>query len=54
MRRAIKKMDGVKSIERGPQEDEALITYDASKVKPEQFVEAINGLGFKAGTPVKG
>ena len=54
VRRAIKKMDGVKGIERGPQEDEALITYDASKVKPEQFVEAINGLGFKAGTPVKG
>jgi len=24
------------------------------RVKPEQFVEAINGLGFKAGTPVKG
>jgi len=54
VRRAIKKMDGVKSIEPGPHEDEALITYDASKVMPEQFVEAINGLGFKAGTPVKG
>ena len=54
VRRAIKKMDGVKSIEPGPHEDEALITYDAAKVKPEQFVEAINGLGFKAGTPVKG
>ena len=54
VRRALKKMDGVKSIERGPHEDEALITYDASKVKPEQFVEAINGLGFKAGTPVRG
>lgn len=54
VRRALKKMDGVKSIERGPQEDEALVTHDASKVKPEQFVEAINSLGFKAGTPVKG
>jgi Cu+-exporting ATPase len=54
VRRALKKMDGVKSIERGPNEDEALVTYDASKVKPEQFVEAINSLGFKAGTPVKG
>jgi Cu+-exporting ATPase len=54
VRRALKKMDGVKSIERGPNEDEALVTYDASKVKPEQFVEAINNLGFKAGTPVKG
>lgn len=54
VRRALKKMDGVKSIERGPNEDEALVTYDASKVKPEQFVEAINSLGYKAGTPVKG
>ena len=54
VRRALKKMDGVKSIERGPHEDEALVTYDASKVKPEQLVEAINSLGFKAGRPVKG
>ncbi len=54
VRRALKKMDGVKSILPGPHEDEALVTYDASKVQPEQFVEAINNLGFKAGTPVKG
>jgi copper chaperone CopZ len=54
VRRALKKMDGVKSIEPGPQENEAVITYDASKVRPEQFVEAINNLGFKAGTPIKG
>ena len=53
IRRALKSMDGVKKIEPGPQENEALITYDAAKVKPEQFVEAINKLGFKAGTPVK-
>ena len=42
-------MDGVKEIEPGPQENEAAVTYDASKVKPEQFIEAINKLGFKAG-----
>ena len=54
VRRALKKMDGVKNIEPGAQENEAVITYDAAKVKPEQFVEAINKLGFKAGTPVKG
>lgn len=53
IRRALKSLDGVKKIEPGPQENEALITYDAAKVKPEQFVEAINKLGFKAGTPVK-
>ena len=49
VRRALKKMDGVKEIEPGPQENEAAVTYDASKVKPEQFIEAINKLGFKAG-----
>ena len=54
VRRALKKMDGVKKIEPGPRENEAAVTYDASKVRPEQFVEAINKLGFKAGTPVKG
>ncbi len=54
VRRALKKLDGVKKIEPGPQENEAAVTYDASKVKPEQFVEAIDKLGFKAGTPVKG
>ena len=54
VRRALKKMDGVKKIEPGPQENEAAVTYDASKVRPEQFVEAINKLGFKAGTPTKG
>ena len=54
VRRALKKMDGVKKIEPGPQENEAAVTYDASKVKPEQFVEAIHKLGFKAGTPTKG
>lgn len=54
IRRALKSMDGVKKIEPGPRENEALITYDAAKVEPGQFVEAINKLGFKAGTPVKG
>jgi len=53
VRRALKKMDGVKRVEPGPQENEALITYDASKVKLEQLVEAINSAGFKAGTPFK-
>ncbi len=54
VRRALKKMNGVKKIEPGPKENEAAVTYDASKVKPEQFVDAINKLGFKAGTPTKG
>ena len=53
VRRALKKMDGVEKIEPGPRESEALVTYDATKVKPEQFVEAINKLGFKAGTPTQ-
>ena len=54
VRRALKKMDGIKNIEPGPHENEAVITYDAAKVKPEQMVEAIGKVGFKAGTPVNG
>jgi copper chaperone CopZ len=54
VRRALKKMEGVKRIEPGAHQNEAVITYDASKVKPEQMVKAIDDLGFKAGTPVKG
>jgi periplasmic mercuric ion binding protein len=54
VRRALKKMDGIKKVEPGAQENQALITYDPAKVKPEQMVEAINNLGFKAGTPIKG
>src|SRR5438445_13733133 len=48
VRRATKKMDGVESIERGPQEAEALIPYDAAEVEPEQCVEPLRGLGFNA------
>jgi hypothetical protein len=30
------------------------VKLNAGRVKPEQLVEAINRLGFKAGAPVKG
>ena len=52
--RALKKMNGVKKIEPGPQENEAVITYDAARVTPGQMVQAIDKIGFKAGAPVKG
>lgn len=54
VRRALKKLDGVKSIGPGSQENQAVITYDGTKVTPGQMVDAINRIGFKAGTPVKG
>jgi len=54
IRRALKKLDGVKKVEPGSASNEAVVTYDAAKVKPEQIVQTINDLGFKAGTPIKG
>ena len=54
VRRALKKMDGIKSIEPGTHENEAIVTYDAAKVTPQQMVDAIAKAGFTAGTPIKG
>lgn len=55
IRRALKKLDGVKAVESAPAaKGSVVVTYQPSKVKPEQMTQAIDGLGFKAGTPVKG
>jgi len=54
IRRALRKLDGVKKVEAGSESNQAVVTYDAAKVRPEQIVQTINDLGFKAGTPIKG
>ncbi len=54
IRRALKKIDGVKKVEAGSESNQAVVTYDAAKVRPEQIVQTINDLGFKVGTPIKG
>src|SRR5262249_42867089 len=54
IRKALKKLDGVKAIEASHDKGQAVITYDPAKVSPERMVQAINDLGYKAGAPVKG
>ena len=53
IRRALRKLEGVKKVETGSAPNQAVITYDAATVKPEQIVETIEHLGFKA-TAVNG
>lgn len=48
---ALKKLDGVKSAEASREKKQAEVVYDESKVTAEQLAEAINKLGYKAGTP---
>ena len=54
IRRALKKLDGVKKVEPGSASNQAVVTYDAMKVRTEQIVQTINDLGFKVGTPIEG
>lgn len=48
IRRALKKVEGVQKVEAGSASNTVVITYDAVAVKPEQIVQTIDGLGYKA------
>ncbi len=48
VRISVEKLDGVEEVEASHKEARATVTYDASKVSPEQIVEAIKKLGYKA------
>ena len=48
LRRALKKLEGVKKVDAGSAPNQAVITYDPEAVKPEQIVQTIEDLGFKA------
>ncbi len=48
---ALGRVDGVRLAEASLDSGEAVVVYDKSKVKPAKLVEAIDGAGFKAGTP---
>lgn len=55
IRSALKKLEGVKAVEGGKDDSKTVVvTFEPGKVKPAQMVEAINGLGYKAGTPKEG
>lgn len=51
VKRAIRSMDGVTAVEVSLEKQTAQVTYAPGKLSPEQFVKAINKLGYKAGLP---
>lgn len=53
VRTALKRIEGVKSVDVDRDQKQARVIYDAAKAKPEQFVEAINKLGYRAGAPAR-
>jgi copper chaperone CopZ len=54
IRRALKRLEGVKTVQAGSEPNQAVVTYDPDKVKPEQIVQTIDELGFKTRRPIKG
>ena len=53
IRRALKKLDGVKNVLAGSEPNEAVVAYDPDKINPEQIVQTIDTLGFKTRSAVK-
>ncbi len=48
VRTALKKLEGVKEARVSVAEKKAEVDYDPAKVTPEQIIEAVNKLGYKA------
>ena len=48
---ALMKMGGVKSVDADLDKGQAVVAFELGKVDTSKMVEAIDGLGFKAGTP---
>ena len=51
VKKALEALDGVTKVDVSLKPGDARIEYVAAKISPEKMVSAINGLGFKAGTP---
>jgi copper ion binding protein len=49
---AVKKLDGVKSVDTDLDKAQATVVFDAAKVKPDQIVAAIKSTGYEPGAPV--
>ncbi len=47
-------IDGVLAASVSFDEKSAIVQYDAAKLEPNRLASAINGLGFKTGTPIEG
>lgn len=51
VRTALKKLDGVKDAKVSTSEKRAVVEYEAAKVTPQQMVDAVNKLGYRASLP---
>jgi Cu+-exporting ATPase len=55
VRTALRKLDGAKDAKVSVSEIRAVVEYESTKVKPQQMVDAVNRLGYRASLPaVKG
>ena len=52
VKRTVKGLNGVTSVEVSLAERRARVSYDSSKVTPDHIVAAIRELGYKTGPPV--
>jgi copper chaperone len=48
VRRVVKKLEGIETVEASHEEGTAVVTYDPEQVSTEQIVEAIKTLGYEA------
>jgi copper chaperone CopZ len=53
VRHALRRIDGVKSVQVNAGTRTATVEYDAAKTNPEQLVAAINSTGYRASLPNK-
>jgi copper chaperone CopZ len=48
VRLTVKRLDGVRAVEASHTEKRATVTYDSSKLTPQDIIEAIERIGYKA------
>ena len=54
VRTALKKVDGVKNAKVSVSDKRATVDYDPMKATPQQLIDAVNNLGYRASLPTNG
>ena len=54
IKKAITSLEGVDNVEVSLEKRMAYVTYDSSKVKPEQIQKVVNDKGYTASKPIQG
>jgi copper chaperone CopZ len=54
VRTALKRLDGVREARVSVEEKRAVVDYEAARVTPQQMVDAVNRLGYRASIAPKG